>query len=643
MVSNIALTHGAILSMLADSSEISSKHKPVVQLLSVIRISENRQENCGETNVRKHNRLRATINDGAYVTSHVLLSTPVAKLYIDGDLIDNSVIRINAHNCRTTKHDPVRRVIIVQSIDIVNSGSEIGGRIGNPKLVNADGTITSLDQNLANMENTDGINLHHAKRKSFATPLSPRKESAHKGVKFETQVNLPIPEATISVPGCPMGSTYPVDSLNPYQQKWTIKARVTNKSTPRNFTNKNGVASKVFSVTLTDASGEIRASLFGGEADRFENVLNVGKIYYIGNAKLKPSNKDYAQGVTNDYEMTFTSDTTVISTVEDTSVPSAKYNFVDIDKLKSMEANTFVDVMAIVKTVHMPQKITTKAQKELTKRDVELIDSSSCSVVLTLWGDQAEDKDASLQQERVIAVRGARLSEFQGGKTLNAGFSGSIIFDPDMDEARSLTAWYSKQGLEAPVTPISHTNDYRGDRWKTLRQALVEKLGYGDQADYFTNLFFISNVNKERIVYESCPNQACAKKVVSVSEGVWRCERCNEEIHKVAYRLLPMLTISDSTGSVFVIAFEEQAAQILGKTGLEIGELLCDVGNGGPQIDRMVADVCFSQHVIRVRVKSEIWNDKQRLKYSIAAVTHVTEAEIAKRLVVHLDGSEVNS
>lgn len=83
--------------------------------------------------------------------------------------------------------------------------------------------------------------------------------------RYSTQVK--------SSPG-PNTQTVPIQSLNPYQNKWCIKARVTNKQPVRTYTNARGEG-KLFSVTFTDESGEIRATGFNSAVDKFADLLEV--------------------------------------------------------------------------------------------------------------------------------------------------------------------------------------------------------------------------------------------------------------------------------------------------------------------------------------------------------------------------------
>ena len=59
--------------------------------------------------------------------------------------------------------------------------------------------------------------------------------------------------------------------------RWTIRARVTNKSNIRTWSNSRGEG-KLFSINLLDESGEIRATLFKSEVDKFYDMIELNKV-----------------------------------------------------------------------------------------------------------------------------------------------------------------------------------------------------------------------------------------------------------------------------------------------------------------------------------------------------------------------------
>ena len=69
--------------------------------------------------------------------------------------------------------------------------------------------------------------------------------------------------------------------------RWRIRVRVTQKGQMREWKNARGEG-KLFSFTVIDDSGEIRVTCFKDEAERFYDLIEVGKvsgskIFLIGN------------------------------------------------------------------------------------------------------------------------------------------------------------------------------------------------------------------------------------------------------------------------------------------------------------------------------------------------------------------------
>ena len=125
-----------------------------------------------------------------------------------------------------------------------------------------------------------------------------------------TQQQQPLPSRTNGPSSSSHGHIYPIEGLSPWANKWTIKARCTNKSEIKTWHNKNGEG-KLFSVNLLDESGEIKATGFNDQCDMFYELFQEGGVYYItAPCRVAPARKQFSN-LNNDYELTFENQTFV--------------------------------------------------------------------------------------------------------------------------------------------------------------------------------------------------------------------------------------------------------------------------------------------------------------------------------------------
>ncbi|KAL6841009.1 hypothetical protein ACP4OV_029269 [Aristida adscensionis] len=119
----------------------------------------------------------------------------------------------------------------------------------------------------------------------------------------------------------------PIATLNPYQTRWTIKARVTAKTDIRHYSNARG-SGKVFSFDLLDAhGGEARATCFNSVADQFYDKIEADKVYFISDGTLKPAQKKYYP-LNGEYELYLNASTTIeVCSDGDSGIPRQQYSF----------------------------------------------------------------------------------------------------------------------------------------------------------------------------------------------------------------------------------------------------------------------------------------------------------------------------
>ncbi|CAM9660812.1 unnamed protein product, partial [Sphacelaria rigidula] len=81
----------------------------------------------------------------------------------------------------------------------------------------------------------------------------------------------------------------PLSALNPYQNRWIVKARITNKSNMKRWSNPRGEGT-LFSIDLLDEAGsEMRGTFFKADADKWYDSLQAGNVYSFQGGRIKVS------------------------------------------------------------------------------------------------------------------------------------------------------------------------------------------------------------------------------------------------------------------------------------------------------------------------------------------------------------------
>lgn len=115
-------------------------------------------------------------------------------------------------------------------------------------------------------------------------------------------------------------------------------------------------------------------------------MLNIDNVYYISRGSLKAANKQYSK-LNNDYEMTFNSETVIDQCHETDNLPHINISLCPLNEISNKTVNDSVDVVGVVKSCGEKTSITVKSTgKELTKRDITIVDDTNHSINVALWG-----------------------------------------------------------------------------------------------------------------------------------------------------------------------------------------------------------------------------------------------------------------
>lgn len=177
----------------------------------------------------------------------------------------------------------------------------------------------------------------------------------------------------------PSKKVHPISSLTPYQNRWTIKARVSSKGALRTYSNSRG-SGQLFNFVLIDESGEIRVTAYNEDCERIFNTIEAGKVYQVSQCQIKPANRQYSS-VNNDYEMSVQGDSQFILCPDDTHIPKVDFNFTKIEAIGQRLTGTLVDVIGVLLNCGDLTSITTKQGKELKKKELKIGDETGYAVI----------------------------------------------------------------------------------------------------------------------------------------------------------------------------------------------------------------------------------------------------------------------
>ncbi len=560
-------------------------------------------------------RLRLLISDGVHSTHAVVRPEGVEYCEKHG-LQKSSIVTLQSYEIERMGQSNKHVVIISELIVKQETAQKVG--------VN----IESLDDYFKSHPDEDNYQSNDGEEN---TP-TPQVEAPQK--KEQPKPSAPVPaqapaQATAKKSNQQKPSNiYAIDQLSPYQNVWTIKARVSFKGEMRTWSNQRGEG-KLFNVNLLDETDEIRATAFNDNAEKFYNLLQDGKAYYISKARIQPSRPQFSN-LKHPYELQLDRDTQIELCEDDDEVPKLHYDFVKLNKIQNLEADSIIDVVGVIKEVNPHFQITSKAGRAYDRRDITIVDDSQFAISVGLWNKTALEFDTP--EGTVIAIKGAKVSDFNG-KTLSLTPSGTIASNPDAPEAYAVKGWYDTEGRNESFQTLKTemtTNKTAIEDRKTIADVQTLELGLGEKPDYFTIKASVSFLKTDNFSYPACSTEGCNRKVIEQHDGTWRCEKCDINHAVPLYRYILTISVVDTTGQLWVTLFEDQAKILL---GVSANDLVKYKEDDNQQFTSIISKIQMNEFEFRIRARQDNYNGQVRVRYNAVGVNKIDFSNEADYLV----------
>jgi len=425
--------------------------------------------------------------------------------------------------------------------------------------------------------------------------------------------------------------THQVADLNPYINKYKLKVRVDTKSQGKQIHTQKFQGS-VQDCVVSDQSGSIKVTAWasqGREDTAHLDKLVVGSTYMLEGLMVKPVFNPQWNTTGHNYELTWGQNTVASGPMTDSPIQKT-YKFVPISSLADSPANTVVDLLAWVRETGDVIQFRSKAEKDFKKREIVLADSSmgGSSVNLVLWGEQAEQFN---NPDAIIALKGAKVAEFNGVKNISLGFSGTYEVAPDLPETAEMEEWAS--GLRGvvglPGSQASQGGRVAGD-WSTL-QEIKDMLAENRTEKKFTVLACPIKVKTDNMWYRAHTprdGKKCMKKVTEnpANPELYDCKCGDKKLSEgeTELRYMVSLCLADCTSWVWATMFN--ASPLFNMTAQELNDLR--IISESNFLD-LVTKVQFTEAVFSVTAKVETYNQSPQLRFNIQDMDQVGWGEEA--------------
>jgi len=441
--------------------------------------------------------------------------------------------------------------------------------------------------------------------------------------------------------------TLPISEISSYHSRWTIKARVTGKAPIRQFNGKAGAGGKVFNVELLDKDGgEIRASFFNQAADKYFDILEIGKCFVLSRGSVKIANRQF-NPCNHRYELTFDKDALVAPAADDENIKTMQFNFVELRVVQNKTLPAKVDLCGVVVAVKPAFSFKSREGKDLVKREITLADDTANSMDVTLWGERAQEPDSKFESNPVMAFKSIIVKEWNGGRSGSLLQDGVMEFNPTGPEADRIQTWWKNGGSSTSLAAMSVSGSGGGagrnakevslTELRQIAQTLPENPETYKVTARLGQIQTTKQGQKQPLSYMACsaPREGtqlmCNKRV----DETGKCPVCGS-MGKAVARLNTRCRFVDYADSVWCTTFHEGAEVLLGMSGDEIHAL---EQTDGADVEDTIKQKYYqgTPFQLTIRAKTDMYQGEAKPNISCIGARPIQREEHGKQLLAEIN------
>lgn len=433
----------------------------------------------------------------------------------------------------------------------------------------------------------------------------------------------------------------PISALTTFTKDFKILARITKLFDVKTFNGRNGEG-KVFNINVMDHNNDqISMKFFNDAVDEHHHKLEQGKCYVFQKGSIRLADKRFSS-LDAEYEISIYKNS-IIEEFEDTKAIGSQVNeFSYIGDLSLDKANTFVDIAAVVTEVMDPFSFTSKAGRDLVKRDVFIADQSDHSIKMTLWNEVAQE---NFSVGECLVLKRMKISDFND--QLSLGFDrqySEILREPKingMERVQDLQNWQSSSGALEGLKALS----VGGPAKRSLPEAAfttVEELnneynldsGFKEECVYQLMGRTAQFMCSEGSAYPACSNSDRCKKKVREENNLWYCMSCGSSSNTCVWRYTMHTKFTGTGGTFWATLFDDQAEKLLSTPASAFVQMPFE------EQKQLTQKFELLEFKLTLRAKMEEYNGEIKPRFSILSLVPFEESDLIAKMMKDIENAE---